>query len=57
MSQKNEARWSLETSHRAPSKAETILAEHMYLCCAVIVAFVFALPHIIGHIFEVLLYV
>lgn len=56
MSQKIEARSSLENSLRAPSKAETILSEHMYLCGALMVAFVFALPHIIGTIFEVLLY-
>ena len=57
MRQNEEARWSLETSHRAPSKGEIILANHTVLCAAVVVAFAFALPHIIGQLFEVFLYV
>ena len=57
MRQNEEARWSLETSHRAPTKGETILANHTVLCAAVVVALAFALPHIIGQLFEVLLYV
>jgi hypothetical protein len=57
MRHNEEARWSLETSHRAPTKGETILANHVWLCSAVIVAIVFALPHILGHIYEAVLYV
>ena len=57
MYEKEEARWSLETSHRAPTKGEIILANHTLLCAAVTVAFAFALPHIIGTIFELVLYV
>ena len=52
-----EARRSLGNSHRAPSKGETILANHTILCAAIVVAFAFALPHVIGQLFEVLLYV
>lgn len=57
MRQKEEARWSLRNYHRAPTKGEIILANHTVLCAAVVVAFAFALPHIIGQLFEVLLYV
>ena len=57
MYEKEEARRSLENYRRAPSKAEVILANHTLLCAAVTVAFAFALPHIIGTIFELVLYV
>lgn len=57
MRQNEEARWSLENYHRAPTKGEIILANHTVLCAAIVVAFAFALPHIIGQLFEVLLYV
>ncbi len=57
MHYQKEARRSLENSRRAPTKGETILANHTIICGAVIVAFAFALPHIIGQLFEVLLYV
>ena len=57
MRQNEEARCSLRNSHRAPSKGEIILANHTVLCAAIVVAFAFALPHIIGQLFEVLLYV
>lgn len=57
MRQKEEARRSLRNYRRAPSKAETILANHVWLCSAVIVVVLFALPHILGHIYEAVLYV
>ena len=57
MHYQKEARWSLRNYHRAPSKGETILANHTVLCAAIVVAFAFAFPHIIGRLFEVLLYV
>lgn len=57
MYEKEEARSSLENSLRAPTKGEIILANHTWLCAAVTVAFAFALPHIIGTIFELVLYV
>ena len=57
MRQNEEARRSLGNSHRAPSKGEIILANHTVLCAAVVVAFAFALRHIIAQLFEVLLYV
>ena len=57
MYEKEEARRSLENYRRAPTKGEVILANHTWLCGAVIVAFVFALPYIIGTIFELVLYV
>lgn len=57
MHYQKEVRRSLENSRRTPSKGETILANHTIICAAVIVAFAFALPHIIGQLFEVLLYV
>lgn len=57
MHYQKEARRSLENSRRAPSKGETMIANHTVLCAAVVVAFAFALPHIIGQLFEVLLYV
>lgn len=57
MRQNEEARRSLRNYHRAPSKGEIILANHTVLCAAVVVAFAFALPHIIGQLFEVIFYV
>ena len=57
MRQNEEARRSLGNSHRAPTKGDLILANHTVLCAAIVVAFAFALPHIIGQLFEVLLYV
>ena len=57
MRQKEEARWSPRNYHRAPTKGETILSNHTILCAAVTVVIAFALPHVIGQLFEVLLYV
>lgn len=57
MYEKEEARRSLRNYRRAPTKGEIILANHTLLCAAVTVAFAFALPHIIGTIFELVLYV
>ena len=57
MHYQKEARRSLENSRRAPTKGDLILANHTVLCAAIVVAFAFALPHIIGQLFEVLLYV
>ena len=57
MHYQKEARRSLENSRRAPSKGEIILANHTVLCAAITLAIALALPHIIGQLFEVLLYV
>ena len=57
MHYQKEARRSLENSRRAPTKGDLILANHTVLCAAIVVAFAFALPHIIGQLFDVLLYV
>lgn len=53
MHYQKEARRSLENSRRAPSKGETILANHTVLCAAIVVLIAFALPHIVGQLFEV----
>ena len=56
MRQNEEARRSLGNSHRAPTKGETMIANHTILCAAVTVVIAFALPHVIGQLLEVLLY-